>query len=124
MPPPSLSLYVWALGLALRTCLSVKAMTVSRRSLPKEESPQCTVIDTDNFSGFKREPARTHECPRWIYAAASMVCWPSANDREQLRTLMWLGREDSNLRMAESKSYVLAFRLYLNVLFSWKRPYL
>jgi hypothetical protein len=79
-------------------------MTVSHEASTKEGAPQCTVIDTDNFSGFKRQPAATHEFRQSMYAAASMVCRPSADDREQLRTLMWLGREDSNLRMAESKS--------------------
>src|SRR5215470_105370 len=82
-------------------------MTVSHGPPQRGGSPKCTVIDTDNFSGCKRQPAPTHECPRWIYAAASMVCRRSADDREQLRTLMWLGREDSNLRMAESKSAAL-----------------
>src|SRR5215831_2716536 len=107
MPWPSLSLYARTLGLALRTCVSVKAMTVSNGASTKEEAPQCTVIDTDNFSGFKRRPAGIHKFRRSIYAAASMVCRPSADDREQLRTVMWLGREDSNLRMAESKSAAL-----------------
>jgi hypothetical protein len=35
--------------------------------------------------------------------------------------IRWLGREDSNLRMAESKSYVLTFRLYPDVSYSWKK---
>jgi hypothetical protein len=82
-------------------------MTVSHEASTKEGAPQCTVIDTDNFSGFKRQPAATHEFRQSMYAAASMVCRPSADDREQLRTVMWLGREDSNLRMAESKSAAL-----------------
>jgi hypothetical protein len=79
-------------------------MTVSHGSRTKEGAPQCTVIDTDNFSGFKRQSARAHDFLRSIYSAASMLCRPLADDREQLRTVMWLGREDSNLRMAESKS--------------------
>ena len=83
--------------------MSVKAMTVSHGSRTKEGPPQCTVIDTDNFSGFKRQSARIHDFLRSIYSAASMLCGPLADDREQLRTVMWLGREDSNLRMAESK---------------------
>src|SRR5262249_18273812 len=77
--------------------LSVTDVRVGQRhdgisQVPSERGPpQCTVIDTDNFSGCKRQPARTHECPRWIYAAASMVCRTWADDREQLRTRMWLG---------------------------------
>src|SRR4026209_1187846 len=82
-------------------------MTVSPVPSPKEGPQQCTVIDTDSFSGFKQRVATADVFPRSIYIAASMTCWPLADDREQLQTVMWLGRQDSNLGMAESKSAAL-----------------
>jgi hypothetical protein len=71
--------------------VSVKAIDGISRPFPTEGLKQCTVIDTDNLSGFKQQLADAHEFSRSIYAAASMACGPSADDREQLRTVMWLG---------------------------------
>ena len=52
------------------------------------------------------QPLVIHEDKRYPMKAVSAAAHrPTIHTRgEQLRTVMWLGREDSNLRMAESKS--------------------
>ena len=54
-----------------------------------------------------------HEFLEEKYSDFSAPYRTLANEREQLRTEIWLGRQDSNLGMAESKS--TWFALFINV---------
>ena len=62
MPPPSLSLYGLALGLALRMRVSVKVMTVSPACpITDKTSRRDTVIDTVNFSAASDRRANVQQ---------------------------------------------------------------